>query len=241
MRRPNPAVRNAASAIVSGGSTTQLRQEPSDRLSQVEQEVAQLKEALATESAEITAMSNNLQELFMRNACEEYLNKLERRLQVIENKDVRNVHWHIDNVDKVRSKIEKGDYIASPSFSLGGLDGFSFHFYPRGDDFAEEGYCSLYFHVPKDAQVERTLFIGKEKNGPCLADSVKNCGISEMCVLSNQVDRNSGAVVIGVMDCRIVSSPDTAETRTELRIKYDPKARKSPGSRQGSRPSSRTA
>eukprot|EP00415_Alexandrium_ostenfeldii_P000235 UN0235 len=124
----------------------------------------------------------------MRNSCEEYLHKLERRIQVIENKEVDVVHWRIENVEELRSTYQKGKFLASPEFSACGLDGFSFHLYLRGDDFAEEGYCSLYFHVPSETRVMRTLFMGRARHGPSEADSLKNCGVSEMCVLSNEID-----------------------------------------------------
>merc|ERR1712107_884190 len=106
-----------------------------------------------------------------------------------ENKQVEVIHWRIEHIEAVRSKMEKGQFIASPEFSACGLGGFSFHFYPRGDDFAEEGYCSVYFHVPQDTKVERSLFLGRAKHGPAEADALNNNGISEMCVLSNQIDK----------------------------------------------------
>ncbi|CAK0789177.1 unnamed protein product, partial [Prorocentrum cordatum] len=153
-----------------------------------------------------------------RNACEEYLNKLERRIQVIENKEVDTVQWRIENVEQVRSKHVKGQFLASPEFSACGLGGFRFHFYPRGDDFCDEGYCSVYFHVPSETSVTRTLFLGRARHGPADADEIKNCGVSEMCVLTNEIDKATGSIVIGVDGLKVLSSPHVVETRTKLKL-----------------------
>eukprot|EP00931_Biecheleriopsis_adriatica_P061545 TRINITY_DN37008_c0_g1_i1.p1 TRINITY_DN37008_c0_g1~~TRINITY_DN37008_c0_g1_i1.p1 ORF type:complete len:217 (-),score=49.60 TRINITY_DN37008_c0_g1_i1:246-896(-) len=187
-------------------------------LEAVEQEVEELRKAIESEHAEITTLSSQMQELFMRNSCEEYLDKLEKRIQVIENKHVEVIQWRIENVEKVRSQYQKGQFIASPEFSACGLGGFSIHFYPRGDDFCEEGYCSVYFHVPADTKVERTLFLGRARHGPAEADSLRNCGVSEMCVLSNQIDKATGSIVIGVDGLRVLSSPHIVETRTKIQL-----------------------
>mmetsp|Transcript_76843 Transcript_76843/g.222052 ORF Transcript_76843/g.222052 Transcript_76843/m.222052 type:complete len:237 (-) Transcript_76843:181-891(-) len=187
-------------------------------LEALEQEVRALREALEQEHSEIQRMESGLAELHMRNACEEYLHRLERRIQVLENKEVDTVQWRIENIEEVRRNYSKGQFLASPEFSAGGLDGFSFHLYPRGDDFAEEGYCSLYFHVPRDTRISRTLFLGRTRHGPAEADSLKNCGISEMCVLSNEIDKATGSIVIGVEGLQILSSPNIAETRTKLTL-----------------------
>lgn len=76
----------------------------------------------------------------------------------------------------------------------------------------QEGYCSLYLHLPRDTkaaethgchalqvpfEVSRTLFVGRARHGPTEADCIKNCGVSEMCVLSNQIDKETGSVVVG--------------------------------------------
>mmetsp|Transcript_22953 Transcript_22953/g.42569 ORF Transcript_22953/g.42569 Transcript_22953/m.42569 type:complete len:248 (+) Transcript_22953:93-836(+) len=187
-------------------------------LESLEQEVDTLKKAFEDEQAEVALLQSQLQELFMRNACEEYLKKLERRIQTIENKEVTTVQWRIENVEQVRSRCSRGDHVASPEFSAGGLDGFSFHFYPRGDDFCEEGYCSVYFHVPPDTRVSRTLFLGRARHGPVEADSLKNCGVSEMCVLSNEIDKATGSIVIGVDTLQVLSSPHIVETRTKYQL-----------------------
>lgn len=184
----------------------------------LEHEVAALREALQHEQAEVATLQASLQELFMRNNCEEYLHKLERRLQVIENKEVEVIQWRIDNAESLRTSYSRGQYLASPTFSAGGLDGFSFHLYPRGDDFCEEGYVSLYFHVPNDTVVSRTLFLGRSRHGPAEADSLKNAGVSEMCVLSNEIDKETGSIVVGVDGLRILSSPNVVETRTKLQL-----------------------
>jgi len=184
----------------------------------LEQEVEALKKSLERERGEVAALQASLGELFMRNSCEEYLHKLERRIQVIENKEVDIVHWRIEDVDAIRSKYQKGQYLASPEFSACGLDGFSFHLYLRGDDFAEEGYCSLYFHVPSETRVTRTLFMGRVRHGPAEADSLKNCGISEMCVLSNEIDKETGSIVVGVDGLQVLSSPNVVETRTKIQL-----------------------
>merc|ERR1740117_1488528 len=177
-----------------------------------------MRQALEEESSELVEMQSGFQELFMRNACEEYLRKLERRIQVIENKEVSTVQWRIEDVEKVRSSCSRGQFVASPTFSAGGLDGFCFHFYPRGDDFCEEGYCSVYFHVPRDTVVSRTLFLGRARHGPAEADELKNCGVSEMCVLSNEVDKATGSIVVGVDGLQIVNSAHIVETRTKIQL-----------------------
>eukprot|EP00434_Breviolum_minutum_P012533 symbB.v1.2.011043.t1/scaffold734.1/size167996/2 len=103
-------------------------------------------------------------------------------------------------------------YRAQHSLSVGGSDSAA------GDDFCEEGYCSLYLHVPRETKVSRTLFVGRARHGPTEADSLKNCGVSEMCVLSNQIDKDTGSVVIGVEGLQVLSSPLVAETRTKLQL-----------------------
>lgn len=183
-----------------------------------EEEFRELQHALEGERAEVAALQKSLGELFMRNACEEYLNKLERRIQVIENKEVDTVQWRIENVEQVRSKHVKGQFLASPEFSACGLGGFRFHFYPRGDDFCDEGYCSVYFHVPSETSVTRTLFLGRARHGPADADEIKNCGVSEMCVLTNEIDKATGSIVIGVDGLKVLSSPHVVETRTKLKL-----------------------
>eukprot|EP00931_Biecheleriopsis_adriatica_P061546 TRINITY_DN37008_c0_g1_i2.p1 TRINITY_DN37008_c0_g1~~TRINITY_DN37008_c0_g1_i2.p1 ORF type:complete len:237 (-),score=49.43 TRINITY_DN37008_c0_g1_i2:246-956(-) len=234
MRRANQSIRTAGSTVLSHGNRsgrgplgaeTTLRPAEEESsgpvpgsLEAVEQEVEELRKAIESEHAEITTLSSQMQELFMRNSCEEYLDKLEKRIQVIENKHVEVIQWRIENVEKVRSQYQKGQFIASPEFSACGLGGFSIHFYPRGDDFCEEGYCSVYFHVPADTKVERTLFLGRARHGPAEADSLRNCGVSEMCVLSNQIDKATGSIVIGVDGLRVLSSPHIVETRTKIQL-----------------------
>jgi hypothetical protein len=228
MRRANHASRAAASSVVGGRSSPS---NPGDNsigdngmgnapgtLEALEQEVDNLRKAFEEEQAELAIMQSGLQELFMRNNCEEYLDKLERRIQVIENKDVSSIQWRIMNVEQVRKSCTRGEYIPSPQFSAAGLDGFRFHFYPRGDDFCEEGYCSVYFHIPKDTIVSRTLFLGRARHGPVEADMLKNCGVSEMCVLSNEIDKATGSIVIGVDSLQILSSPHIVETRTKIQL-----------------------
>eukprot|EP00928_Gymnodinium_smaydae_P013305 TRINITY_DN14865_c0_g1_i3.p1 TRINITY_DN14865_c0_g1~~TRINITY_DN14865_c0_g1_i3.p1 ORF type:complete len:239 (-),score=51.56 TRINITY_DN14865_c0_g1_i3:97-780(-) len=215
--------RSQALAATTGSSATAsgatLR--PGEGLSPLEaleQEVQALQRALEEEHAEVATLSSTLGELFMRNSCEEYLARLERRIQVIENKEVDTIQWRIENIEKVRAAHAKGEFVASPHFSACGLDGFCFHFYPRGDDFADEGYCSLYFHVPADTVVTRTLFLGRKMHGPAEADSLKNCGVSEMCVLSNEIDKATGSIVIGVDGLKVVTSPHVVETRTKIQL-----------------------
>lgn len=191
---------------------------PAGPLETLEQEVESIKRALEQETAEIAGMQAGLQELHMRNACEEYLRKLERRIQVIENKEVSSVQWRVENVEKVRSSCTKGEFVSSPEFSAGGLDGFKFHFYPRGDDFCEEGYCSVYFHIPKESVVSRTLFLGRARHGPAETAGMQNVGVSEMCVLSNEIDKPTGSIVIGVEGLQVLSSPDVVETRTKIQL-----------------------
>jgi len=184
----------------------------------LEQEVEALRRALEAEQAEVATLQASLSELFMRNSCEEHLFRLERRLQVVENKKVDTIQWRIEDVEQVRSRSSRGDHLASPEFSACGLDGFCFHFYPRGDDFAEEGYCSVYFHVPSETRVLRTLFMGRARHGPAEADSLKNCGVSEMAILTNEIDKATGSVVVGVDGLQILSSPHIVEERTKIQL-----------------------
>lgn len=74
----------------------------------------------------------------------------------------------------------------------------------------------MYFHVPAETRVSRTLFLGRARHGPVEADSLKNCGISEMCVLSNEIDKETGSIVIGVEGLQVLSSPNVVESRTKL-------------------------
>jgi len=184
----------------------------------LEREVLALRKALEAEQAEVATLQASLGELFMRNNCEEYLFRLEKRIQTIENKEVDTIQWRIENVEDVRKRSKRGEFVRSPEFSACGLGGFSLHFYPRGDDFCEEGYCSLYFHVPADTRVSRTLFLGRAKHGPVEADALKNCGVSEMCVLSNEIDKATGSIILGVDGLSILSSPHIVEERTKLQL-----------------------
>lgn len=231
MRRANQSIRTVGSTVLGGSSPGQQREAtlrpggehaapgpPAGSLEALEQEVEELRRSLESEKAEVAVLQSQMGELFMRNSCEEYLLKLEKQIQVIENKQVDVVHWRIENVEQMRSKMQKGQFVASPEFSAGGLGGFSFHFYPRGDDFCEEGYCSLYFHIPTDTRIERTLFLGRVRHGPDEADSLHNNGVSEMAVLSNQIDKETGSVVIGVDGLKVLSSPHIVETRTKLQL-----------------------
>lgn len=188
-----------------------------DDLDALENETQLLLREFAVERAEVTALSDTLQALFQQHALDEYVQSLERRTQTIENMDVSSIHWPIGNVEKVRSRYTKGEFMSSPEFSAGGTDGFRFHFYPRGDDFCEEGFCSLYLRLPEDTRVERTLFLGQKRYGPDEADSSLNCGVSEMCVLSNEIDK-TGSVVIGVDGLKILSSLQAATRRTKLQL-----------------------
>ena len=82
-------------------------------------------------------------------------------------------------------------------------------------DLAQEGYCSVYFHLPQDTkalivqestdtcksrcmgcQVRRTLFVGRQRHGPVEAESLTNIGVSEMCA----------ACLQRLSDCRLVVS-----------------------------------
>lgn len=239
MKRPNIASRAAATTVVGKGSgfvqsssaspPDTLKPEVTLRrgdaatasespLEELENEVASLRKIIAEEQAEIISMQASLQELFMRNACEEYLHKLEKRLQIIENREVESVLWRIENAEQMRGKYIKGQYISSPQFAACGLDGFSFHFYPRGDDFSEEGYCSLFFHIPTNARIKRTLFMGRSRHGPEEAEGLKNAGVSEMGVLSNEIDRATGSLVLGVDGLQVLSAPSAVETRTKIQL-----------------------
>merc|ERR1712217_814516 len=98
--------------------------------------------------------------------------------------------WRIENVEQLRSTITKGQYLGSPTFSACGLDGFSFHIYLRGDDFCEEGYCSLYFHVPSDTTVMRTLFLGRARPSRSrLAQKLRGLGVVRPVERDRQGDR----------------------------------------------------
>jgi len=236
MRRPNHASRAAASTVVGSGSLTGksgnkalgdtgLRSrdtgtEVHGPLEALEQEVKELRDAIESEQSEIAILQRNLTDIFAQNSCEEYLEKLEKRIGVFENKAVETVLWRIEHVEKVRSRHSRGEFITSPSFSAGGLDGFCFHFYPRGDNYCEEGYCSLYLEIPPETRVSWTLFLGRAKHGPDEAEG-QNCGVSEMCVLSNEIDKQTGSIVIGVEGLQILRSPDVIEERTKLLLNME--------------------
>lgn len=209
--------RSAADLSRSGGGRDE-EAKPKSPLEALELEVEQLRKAIEAERAEVASMQENLGELFMRNACEEYLLKIEKRIQVIENKGIETIHWRICEVEQVRRSHSKGDYLASPEFSACGVSGFQFHFYPRGDDFAEEGFCSLYFHVPNGTKVERTLFLGRTRHGPAVAEPLRNTGVSEFCVLSNEIDKATGSIVVGVDDLKVISSENIVTSRTKLQL-----------------------
>ncbi|CAJ1397610.1 unnamed protein product [Effrenium voratum] len=196
------SIRTAGSTVVK--PRAREANEPSP-LEGLEQEVEAMRKAVEAEQAEVASLSASLGELFMRNSCEEYLNQLEKRIQVIENRQVEVVHWRIEKAEELRAQHQKGDFVASTEFSA-------------GDDFCEEGYCSLYLHVPMDTTVSRTLFVGRARHGPAEADALKNSGVSEMCVMSNQIDKDTGSLVIGVEGLQVLSSPHLVETRTKIQL-----------------------
>eukprot|EP00435_Cladocopium_sp_Y103_P033006 s454_g8.t1 len=214
-----PGARSAASTV---------RDVKDETLEALEQEVESLRRAIEKEQAEVATLTSSLGELFMRNSCEEYLLQLEKRIQVIENRNVE---------DRTCRRCA----ISTSEGRLSGLTGvfswwsrrFPFSLLPQRPGCSEmlklapgkkrgtsgyEGYCSLYLHVPQDTKVSRTLFVGRARHGPSEADALKNCGVSEMCVLSNQIDKDTGSVVIGVEDLQVLSSPLVAETRTKLQL-----------------------
>merc|ERR1712071_137531 len=120
MRRTNQSIRTAGSTVLGGRSPGQQRaapeatlrpgaedaasSPPAGSLEALEQEVEELRKNLESEKAEVAILQAQMGELFMRNSCEEYLLKLEKQIQVIENKQVDVVHWRIENVEQVRSK-----------------------------------------------------------------------------------------------------------------------------------------
>lgn len=173
-----------------------------------------IQQAFADQRTELASLITSVKEFMMRTSRDEQLDKLERRIQKIENNDVETVQWRIEHIDEVRAKTPKGAYLASPEFSACGLNGFSFHFYPSGDDFAHEGFCSLYFHVPDETRVSRTLFLGRVRHGPVEAESLKCCGVSDMCVLQKEIDRVTGSIVVGVDGLQVLRAPKAGGAST---------------------------
>lgn len=61
----------------------------------------------------------------------------------------RSVLWTVD----LPGKLKKGTYFTSPSFTLGPLTESYILFYPRGDELATSGQCSLYIGMAKGVEV----------------------------------------------------------------------------------------
>lgn len=57
------------------------------------------------------------------------------------------------------SKVKKGTCLQSPYFDLHCLRNSYIEFYPKGDDEAEAGQCSLYLNVSKGMQVDVSIFL----------------------------------------------------------------------------------
>merc|ERR1719362_59865 len=60
---------------------------------------------------------------------------------------------------KAFRKAAKGEYLESPTFSIGTLAGCKLWVYPRGDDEADVGYCSMYFEVPHPCHIKCRFFM----------------------------------------------------------------------------------
>eukprot|EP00929_Paragymnodinium_shiwhaense_P119236 TRINITY_DN9111_c0_g1_i3.p1 TRINITY_DN9111_c0_g1~~TRINITY_DN9111_c0_g1_i3.p1 ORF type:complete len:241 (+),score=79.86 TRINITY_DN9111_c0_g1_i3:138-860(+) len=214
---------SAAAAVAEArrAEMTQLPSQPEVKLDleTLEKQMEELQRLVEAEQADVDWMQRNLPELGKRDACEEYLLRLERRVQQIENRGVETVQWRIENVEELCGKHRKGSFVKSPEFSACGLSGFSFHFYPRGDDFAEEGNCSLYFHVPEKTVVSRTLFLGRARHGPAEAEATKNVGVSDLCRLQDHIDQATRSVIVGVDGLEVITSPDLLELKSKLQLK----------------------
>mmetsp|Transcript_8790 Transcript_8790/g.22130 ORF Transcript_8790/g.22130 Transcript_8790/m.22130 type:complete len:1260 (+) Transcript_8790:32-3811(+) len=67
--------------------------------------------------------------------------------------------WEWDVRILLKQGCEKGAKIASPVFSLGGVDGLLLDFYPLGKCTSEDGQCSLFLRGPPDILVEARLWV----------------------------------------------------------------------------------
>eukprot|EP00451_Oxyrrhis_marina_P033578 CAMPEP_0204363650 /NCGR_PEP_ID=MMETSP0469-20131031/40532_1 /ASSEMBLY_ACC=CAM_ASM_000384 /TAXON_ID=2969 /ORGANISM="Oxyrrhis marina" /LENGTH=374 /DNA_ID=CAMNT_0051352429 /DNA_START=19 /DNA_END=1140 /DNA_ORIENTATION=- len=67
--------------------------------------------------------------------------------------------WEWDVRSLLKQGCEKGAKIASPVFSLGGVEGLLLDFYPLGKCTSEDGQCSLFLRGPPDILVEARLWV----------------------------------------------------------------------------------
>lgn len=99
-----------------------------------------LRAEIAGCTGDIVSLKEQLEELTIRTNCEEAVEKMAERVEKVENANVTAIRWRIGEIEKVRRDMRKGQFLRSPEFSVGGLGRkCSLHFYPKGDDFAEEG------------------------------------------------------------------------------------------------------
>merc|ERR550537_451332 len=119
-----------------------------------------------------------------------------------ENTDVSMVQWRIPA--EQWTSLERGVPLISAPFSARGLQNLSLHFYPKGDDFAEEGFCSLYFMIPKDTRVRRRLFVGRTLHDAEVAEGTKHVGLSNAAMLAEQMV--DGSVIVGVTELEVVEA-----------------------------------
>ncbi|CAD7957876.1 unnamed protein product [Amoebophrya sp. A25] len=180
----------------------------------------ELQKQLTAEKERLDDMEKAVKDLTLRDGCEEQLEQLESRVEIEENRDVTEVRWRINKISETRRNLKKGEYVKSPHFSIARFPKkCSFHFYPKGDDFAEEGYVSLYLHLPsKRATVKRSLFVGKRKTARKEV-TTDQPGESEIAVLSGEIDTKTDSVTVGVKDFEIVECHERLEQgKTVLEI-----------------------
>jgi len=81
--------------------------------------------------------------------------------------------WSVDGYDF--SDYNQGDYLKSPSFSLLGIPGMTFLFYPRGHESAEEGRSSLYLCAKQGPKMNVKLTVDDNIHETGMCDFSKMC------------------------------------------------------------------
>jgi len=97
---------------------------------------------------------------------------------------LRTVWWEPNDWQKVDS----GSYVESPIFSLQGVNGLYFRFYPHGKDHSRKGFCSLYIGsdgTPRDVSIRLRLattshIITQKLNGEYVDGFVNFCDLRNL-------------------------------------------------------------
>lgn len=80
---------------------------------------------------------------------------------------------------------KKGESIASPPFSLMGVEGYRLHFYPIGSSNSDEGYLALYCSGPGITEHTFSLFCDDCEQDSSAAETVSLSEGGEMCGFPN--------------------------------------------------------